>query len=564
MLARVVRFVMVIGSLLVAGVFLVTPDGTGLLQPIDGAFAPTHVVSPAWRLIIVFGSLAACAGMALIGTLELAVSHRRRAPRVLLAAVVAGVACRVVALVVQRPAPGAGSLTGAVNIDRSFPSLPTAIAAAVTLTLVRECRSANRRRQTAAVAAVAVLVIVRVVSGSAWLLDETAGCILGVAAAGIASPATRRRRPAIDATRPHPTRWAVRISVAAVAVGVGVPAGIGYTGYLTAPGNATVAERSVEYLRDRGLGSFVDRAEAWWLWAHLPPSSGRLTALPDAPLARGAGSGAPADLPPAITPVLAGEGRWTVVASDRSGRAQIATTVLRPDPNHPTLVAAVAWISQTTTRLQLIAGTREPGGGPGPTGATVPTAERPDVLAAFNSGYRMKDTPGGVLVEGRQVRTMQPGLATVAIRPDGTALVGAWGTDLDPAAHYDGLRQNLYLMVADGRVVDGVATNAGGRWGTVANTLPTWRSGLGVTASGDLVYVAGNQLTLGVLADTLVRAGAVTAMELDIHNGMVTFNLFTHTDGQLQGHKLLPNMPKSANRYLQPDWRDFFVVVPAP
>ena len=78
------------------------------------------------------------------------------------------------------------------------------------------------------------------------------------------------------------------------------------------------------------------------------------------------------------------------------------------------------------------------------------------------------------------------------------------------------------------------------------------------------MYVAGNQLTLGVLADTLVRAGAVTAMELDIHNGMVTFNLFTHADGQLQGHKLLPNMPKSANRYLQPDWRDFFVVVPAP
>jgi hypothetical protein len=565
-LARVVRFAMVIGGLLVTGVFLVTPDGTGLLQPIDGAFAPTRVVSPTWRLIIVFGSLAACAGMALIGTLELAVDHRRRAPRVLLAAAIAGVACRVVALVVQRPAPGAGSLTGAVSVDRSFPSLPTAIAAAVVLTLVRESRSANPRRQTMAfaVAAVAVLVIVRVVSGSAWLLDEAAGCILGVTAAGIASPAMRRRRPAIDPTRPRPTRWAVRISVAAVAVGVGVPAGIGYTGYLTAPGNATVAERSVEYLRDRGLGSFVDRAEAWWLWAHLPPSSGRLTALPDAPLVRGAGSGAPADLPPAITPVLSGEGRWAVAASDHSHRAQIATAVLRPDPNHPTLVAAVAWISQTTTRLQLIAGTREPGGGPGPAGATVPTAERPDVLAAFNSGYRMMDTPGGALVEGRQVRTMQPGLATVAIRPDGTARVGAWGTDLDPAAQYAGLRQNLYLMVDNGRVVDGVATNAGARWGTVANTLPTWRSGLGVTASGDLVYVAGNQLTLGVLADTLVRAGAVTAMELDIHNGMVTFNLFTHANGQLQGHKLLPNMPKSANRYLQPDWRDFFVVAPAP
>ena len=119
-------------------------------------------------------------------------------------------------------------------------------------------------------------------------------------------------------------------------------------------------------------------------------------------------------------------------------------------------------------------------------------------------------------------------------------------------------------MVVAGQMVNGVATNAGGKWGTVANTLPTWRSGLGVTANGDLVYVAGNQLTLGVLANTLIRAGAVTAMELDIHSGMVTFNLFTHEGGGIQGHKLLPNMTKSANRYLQPDWRDFFVVVPGP
>ena len=265
-----------------------------------------------------------------------------------------------------------------------------------------------------------------------------------------------------------------------------------------------------------------------------------------------------------LTPVLSGEGHWIIVASDRGGAAQIATTTLRPDPKHPTLVAAVAWISQTTTRLQLVAGMREPGGGPGAAGATIPAADRSDVLAAFNSGYRMKDTPGGALVEGRQVRTMQPGLATVAIRPDGTATVGAWGTDLDPAAHYSALRQNLHLMVVAGQMVNGVATNAGGRWGTVANTLPTWRSGLGVTANGDLVYVAGNQLTLGVLANTLIRAGAVTAMELDIHSGMVTFNLFTHEGGGVQGHKLLPNMTKSANRYLQPDWRDFFVVVPGP
>jgi len=561
--SRLVRFLLVAGGLLAAGVFLVTPDGTGLLQPIDRAFAPVRTVAPIWRLIIVFGSLAACGGAVLLGTVKPAVRHRRRPPRPLLAAALAGLACWLVAVVVRRPAPGAVGSTGAGGVDRSFPSLATAVIVAVAVTLVRESHTASRRGHLLAIIAIGGFVAVRVLSGTAWLLDEGAGCLLGLAAAGIVSPPARRpthTRPA----KSRSMRRTVRLSVAVIVVGILVPAGIGYSGYLTAPGNASVAERSVEYLRDRGLGSFVDRAEAWWLWSHLPSSSGRLTSLPGAPVTQTAGVGAPADLQPVLAPVLPGEGHWIVVESDHAGAAQIATTTLRPDPKHPTLVAAVAWISQTTTRLQLVSGLREPGGGRGAAGATIPAADRSDVLAAFNSGYRMKDTPGGALVEGRQVRTMQRGLATVAIRPDGTATVGAWGTDLDPAAPYSALRQNLHLMVVGGRVVNGVATNVGGRWGTVANTLPTWRSGLGVTANGDLVYVACNQLTLGVLANTLIRGGAVTAMELDIHNGMVTFSLFTHEGGGVQGHKLLPNMPKSANRYLQPDWRDFFVVVPGP
>lgn len=50
-------------------------------------------------------------------------------------------------------------------------------------------------------------------------------------------------------------------------------------------------------------------------------------------------------------------------------------------------------------------------------------------------------------------------------------------------------------------------------------------------------------------------------MELDIHRDMVTFNLFTHEAG-VSGHKLLPDMTRSADRYLNPDWRDFLMVTP--
>ena len=133
-MSRLVRFLLIVGGLLAAGVFLVTPDGTGLLQPIDRAFAPVRTVTPIWRLVIVFGSLATCGGAVLIGTVGPVVRRRRRV-RPLLAAAVAGLACWLVAVVVERPAPGAVGLAGAGGVDRSFPSLATAVIVAVAVTL---------------------------------------------------------------------------------------------------------------------------------------------------------------------------------------------------------------------------------------------------------------------------------------------------------------------------------------------------------------------------------------------------------------------------------------------
>ena len=90
-----------------------------------------------------------------------------------------------------------------------------------------------------------------------------------------------------------------------------------------------------------------------------------------------------------------------------------------------------------------------------------------------------------------------------------------------------------------------------------------WRTGAGIDRHGNLIYVAADYQTVTTLARILQRAGAVRAMELDIHKGMVTFNLFTHDPG-IVGHKLLADMPKPAERYLVPDWRDFLMVTPAP
>ncbi len=92
----------------------------------------------------------------------------------------------------------------------------------------------------------------------------------------------------------------------------------------------------------------------------------------------------------------------------------------------------------------------------------------------------------------------------------------------------------------------------------------TWRSGLGVDAHGNLVYVAGGGLNLQTLATALSQAGAVRGMELDIHHPVVTCNLYEPVPGHANSvvaRKLLPDMSKPATRYLQRDQRDFIAIL---
>jgi hypothetical protein len=86
-----------------------------------------------------------------------------------------------------------------------------------------------------------------------------------------------------------------------------------------------------------------------------------------------------------------------------------------------------------------------------------------------------------------------------------------------------------------------------------------WRSGIGVDAKGNLIYAAADAQTVGSLAQILIRAGAIRAMELDINSYWVTFITYAEP---LAGRpsSLLPAMTRGPNRYLTPDDRDFFAV----
>ena len=132
--------------------------------------------------------------------------------------------------------------------------------------------------------------------------------------------------------------------------------------------------------------------------------------------------------------------------------------------------------------------------------------------------------------------------------------------------------QNLVPIVDNGQTAPDATYNDTHLWGATlgANTVVA-RSGIGVTATGALVYVAGPALTARSLAESLQRAGAVRAMALDINPEWVTFNFYSHPNPAdptvIIPAKLYPQMQRPADRYLGPtrESRDFFTVsLPAP
>ncbi|WP_426571417.1 phosphodiester glycosidase family protein [Aquihabitans sp. McL0605] len=363
-----------------------------------------------------------------------------------------------------------------------------------------------------------------------------------------------------------------RGAIAAVVILVPlVLAGWSFTRAMTYPGSESASVRSVDWLRSHGGAGIVDRVEIWHYSHQEPPTSGvptgPLPPVPDAAqAARAATDTTGGNVPlvfPAVRPTLPGEAALTPGPVDAAGRTATYTTWFRPDPKHPTVVAGVLWMDRAATRLHLVAGTKEPGHGPWPGHAQIPPSQRSRTLAAFNAGFLMRDSGGGFYEAGHTSGKLTAGAASLVIDRNGVASLGAWGRDVRMAPDTVAVRQNLHLIVDGGHAVKGLTHNADRLWGSRRSQLQyTWRTGAGIDRNGNLFYLAGNHMTLAMLADALAEAGAVRAMPLDIHTPLATANIFKlgSDDPRTAPVKLLPAMYRPADRYQAPDQRDFFTV----
>ncbi len=375
-------------------------------------------------------------------------------------------------------------------------------------------------------------------------------------------------------------RLAVRIIVVLLAAAL---AGLGWSlgNALTTPGGGTVAQRVAEWARDHYLGPVVTFGE--WV-SYQPPKVGGTPTFSLAGPGRHAAGGSPASpgtghrprpgrragfAPPAPlrSPAgrpLRGEGQWRVLYRVHHDAA-IYATYLRPDKVHTSYVAGIVSMDPRLLRFHLRPGTEDPG--PGSYGGAQPViapGTRRGLAATFNSGFKIAQSGGGFYLNGTRRGALRTGVATMVYYRDGRLAIGVWGQHgLRMTAGVAGVRQNLRPIVEHGQVPSSVDQNVESSWGaTLGGGYYVWRSGIGITRDGRIIFVYGPALDVRTLAGLLRRAGCVTALQLDINPEWTNFMYYRpgRHPGDPAPAALLPGQMESAARYYSDSGRDFTAV----
>jgi len=242
-------------------------------------------------------------------------------------------------------------------------------------------------------------------------------------------------------------------------------------------------------------------------------------------------------------------------------------TFLQPDPQRPYTLVAVVAFDLTKTNLRFVLGLEEPSrpGGPHGWGNIAAEDKQPGkLLAAFNGGFIAEHGGYGAMADGVTALAGSAGLATLAIYNDESVRIGEWGNEFYTDGDYRAWRQNALMIVHNGQINEKVYTGTEAEWGAnLDGATVTMRSAVGINADQNvLYYFAGPSLSMPVLADAMVAAGAHNGMLLDINPTHAHFSAMRVQAGQLAAEALFPEeMDLWVDRYLRQWDQDFFYVI---
>jgi hypothetical protein len=382
----------------------------------------------------------------------------------------------------------------------------------------------------------------------------------------VAGPVAQIRLPALRGRNRH---LALRVILAMVTTFVFVVGwSLGHA--LTTPGGGTASERIAEWARSHYLGPLVTFGE--WLTYNPPKKGGK----PNQNFAKSGGKIVvqkkhyhgfvpiiPAPLAPIAGHRLSGEGIWREVETVR-GQPAIFKTYLRFSGVYSSYYAGIVSMDQRLLKFNLRPGTEDPGPGNWGVADYILPSRRTGLMATFNSGFRVYASGGGLYLNGHTDGRLVTGVASEVYFRNGRLAIGVWGQgELHMGPDITAVRENLHLIVVNGEVPASVNQNVISSWGaTLGGGYYVWRSGVGITKDGRIIYVYGPALDVQELASLLKRAGCVTAMELDINPDWMSFMYYLaknhpHDPTPVD---LINNQVQPPDRYYYPSNRDFTAV----
>lgn len=270
------------------------------------------------------------------------------------------------------------------------------------------------------------------------------------------------------------------------------------------------------------------------------------------------------NIPTTFSIPLDGEGHWhSIPLSLFPNQLVLADTFMRPDPSRPYAFTTLVQMDMSKLQMYSVAGTVEPGskvGKPGPGMIPQSVHDAGILVAAFDGGFQYRDGQYGMIVGDTTYLPLQNDLATLVGHKDGRLeIVKYEGQHLGNDVAF--VRQNCPMLIENGAI--GTQDDANHKlWGrTITTDIYTWRSGIGITASGNLIFAAGNSLVPSTLAAALKAAGAVNAMQLDINPNWVRFNIFNDfSNNHYTSVLVMQGLVDGSYSYLHGYKKDFFYI----
>ena len=328
-----------------------------------------------------------------------------------------------------------------------------------------------------------------------------------------------------------------------------------------APGTDPLSAKLAEWGRNHYLGFVVTTLENAQYNIDKPKIGGTLDPSASNALAQNAISYAKR-VESLVVPSLPGEGDLKTVYKV-GGKPAIQVGFLRPDAQHTSYLAGIAIMQSSLLKFVQHPGFSEPGN-MAKLGSSdqLQGSDLVGLAATFNSAFKIKDSLGGYYQNGVFVRPLVTGKAALVIYSDGQLDIGSWGSEVKMNSTVASVRQNLSLLIDNGVITPNLNLSVLAKWGwTVKNAHFVWRSGIGVDAGGNVIYVAGNSLSVQSLADLLKTAGAVRAMELDINQDWISYMWYPRSATNVIKDPIkLVAFTRPPRRYFSPSSRDFFAV----